>query len=149
MIPKPNVNLIWYTFIFVLIQSCVPVKKEVTICHTESGRCIRILDEGKYRTIYFDQFLDLDYVILDVSRINRVTDGIFACFNEAKIEVVNPRTSVIKSNFDKSKYSFSNQLKLNDEGFPDILKFHQKDCFELNMKDSTIFPANESVILKK
>ncbi|MEL7122968.1 MAG: hypothetical protein AAFO07_26200 [Bacteroidota bacterium] len=143
-------NKIWVAYLAVVLSSssCVQLKKEKIICHSKSNRCIRILDQKSSRTIYFDQNLKSEYVKLDISKINKVMDGIFVCFYNGRIEIINPQSLIIESNFNENSYSFSNKMELDNKGLPNILKFHQEDCFEFNMKAEAIFPKNGSVYIK-
>lgn len=138
--------LILYLILFVL--SCGCTTKDVTICHAPSDRCLRIEDKITTRTIYFDSQANSDYVKLDISKINKVTDGVFICFENQRIEVINPKSMLIESHFNEEKYSFSSEMELNNEGMPNILKFHNKGCLEFNMNEKEIFPKDGIIYMK-
>lgn len=140
---KPYLVLL---FVATLFGSCG--KRQTTLCSADGERCITIEDRLNTRVIYFESGADVNYVKLDISKVDLEAEGIFICWrNESgKLEVVSPKTSVLSQSYDTGLYEFDNKLKEDERGRPDIRYFHKEGCLEYNILSNSVFPRDHAII---
>lgn len=125
-------------------------KRQTTLCSADGERCITIEDRLNTRMIYFESGAGVNYVELDISKVDLETEGLFICWrNESgKMEVVSPKTSILDQSYDTSLYEFDNKFKEDERGRPDIKYFHKEGCLEYNIMSNSVFPRKHAKIKK-
>lgn len=124
--------------------------RTATLCQTDGGNCITIQDNQNTRLIYFNAKKKLNFIKLDISKVDLESDGIFICWDNSnnKVILVNPKTTVLEESYDTNHYSFKNKLPTNLEGLPNALIFHAAGCCEYNIFSNSIFPKDNGVVIK-
>lgn len=145
-----NKDIIGLYFLLIIFCAISCRNKTATLCHEDGGECVTIKDNNNTRFIYFDTEKKLNFVKLDISKVDLDGDGIFICWDSRnnKILLVNPNTTVLQESYDTNYYNFRNKLPSDSEGMPNALIFHMTGCCEYNISSNSIFPKNNGVIFK-
>ena len=83
---------------------------------------------------------DDNFIKLDISKIDKVVDGVFVRWDEhGNVYVSNPDAKLVASQLTSNQYSYAKALPLNGKGMPNVLIFH-RNGYEVNVFTESIFP---------
>ncbi|TRO66770.1 hypothetical protein [Christiangramia sabulilitoris] len=108
----------------------------------DKSQIITIITKDQIRYIIngdVENIPDSNFVKLDISQIDPVSDEIGICWNTNNLywKLTNNNSKILENKLNTSKYKFENNWKKKTNGVPDISEFRKENCgtFDLlNMK---------------
>ena len=83
---------------------------------------------------------DDNFIKLDISKIDKVVDGVFVRWDESgNVYVSNPGAKLVDLELSSDRYKYTKELPLNGSGMPNALIFH-KNGYEVNMLTESVIP---------
>ena len=88
------------------------------------------------------------YVKLDISNVTRISDALFICWDNGsgKLEILCPGAVIVENHLPENEFKILTAHTLDEEGMPNVLKYHTDNCFDLDIESQKVFPKKNAVI---
>ena len=117
----------------------------------DRSQSITVLTFAGYRYVIdgsHHQVPKKNFVKLDISHMDRVTDELFICWGNENFdwEVLNPNARIMENKLDTTRFKFLNSFQTDQRGIPIVIKYHNEGCFEFGFYTKNIRPADGAII---
>lgn len=132
-----------FSFTFLFFTSCGGHDETIKVCDPQGiGPCVTIMDVSTdKRYIYYNlpKEYDTNYIELDISKVDRSTDGVFVRWEDGEVHTSNPDAVLLTNRLIDQRFYYSKSLPSDGNGMPDAIIFHTNGV-EVNMFSKSIFP---------
>lgn len=131
------------------LGSCTP-KSTVKIYSPDKSTCVTIetIDEIRF-VIAGDEskIPENDYIKLDVSKVTDLGDQVYICWlDNQRWDMVIPKSIILESKLDTSKYVFKTRLPVDKHGIPSQIEYSRKNCAVFDYYSMELSPNKGAII---
>lgn len=117
----------------------------------DKSQCITVMDKGDVRYVIDGKHSKVptsDYVKLNISRIDRVRDVIYLCWQTEEYEwdLVSNLSVIIESKLDTARFRFNNELPKDERGIPHQKKFSKGNCAVFDFYTMKLIPDKGAIV---
>lgn len=143
-------RLILGVLMIFILGSCT-LESTVKLYSPDKFTCVTIetIDEIRYVIAGDESAIPKnDYIKLDVSKVTDLGDQVYICWlDNHGWDMVIPKSIILESKLDTSKYKFKTRLPVDENGIPTVIDYSKSNCAAFDYYSMELTP-NKGAIVK-
>ena len=138
------------TVILTMLSGCNR-ERIIHVYSPDKLQCITIISDYNFRYVIngkHSSVPDTNYVKVDLSKMDRLGDGIAGCWRNENYEwlIRNDETIIVENKLDTTKYQFFTSYPVDEQGIPTLKDFVGNGCYNFDFGIFSLVPKEGAII---